>query len=310
LLERLDIVSAEHIYRSDLQTEVDPLQAAIVALRDTAREMREATGTMSSIDGGLQGLDRAFRSSFDTLSDRLTDLTAQHESALHSRTHAALEALRVQVSQLAQVTDANARVYAGLAESVAARSRESREAIELMTASGDQLRRAMESFVRVADSASQSAEHMERASAQVAEQSERATAQIGASSAAVATSVAQIQPALEQMSGAVERVARIASDSDKNVAQMLAGLGQRVTALAESMTVLEQAQARQRGAERAVAGQGEDRSANADVLTALRRIATSVERPAYRVPVIAMTVGPILGLLGGAALVYFMIRPH
>jgi hypothetical protein len=310
LLERLDIVSAEHIYRSDLQTEVDPLQAAIVALRDTAREMREATGTMSGIDSGLQGLDRAFRTSFDTLSDRLTDLTAQHENALHNRTHAALEGLRVQVSQLAQVTDANARVYAGLAESVAARSRESREAIELMTASGDQLRRAMESFVRVADSASESAEHMERASIRVAEESERATQQIGHSSGAVAASVAQIQPALEQMAGAVEKAARIAADSDRSVADTLAGLGQRVATLAESMTALEQAQARQREAERAMTGRGEDHSGNADVLSALRRIANSVERPASRIPILAMAIGPALGLVGGAALLYYLIRPH
>lgn len=310
LLERLDIVSAEHIYRSDLQTEVDPLQAAIVALRDTAREMREATGTMSGIDSGLQGLDRAFRSSFETLSDRLTDLTAQHESALHNRTHADLEALRVQVSQLAQVTDANARVYAGLAESVGARSSESRKAIELMTASGDQLRGAMESFVRIADQATTSAERMETAGERVAEQSERATTQIGASSQAVSLAVVQLQPALDQMGTAVEKVARIASDSDKRVTEMLAGLGERVTTLAQTIAVVEQTQLKQREAERVIAGRGAEDSGNADVLSVLRRIAANIERPASHTPMIAMAVGPVIALLGGAALVYFLIRPH
>jgi hypothetical protein len=112
------------------------------------------------------------------------------------------------------------------------------------------------------------------------------------------------------MSGAVERAAGIASDSDKRAADILASLGQRVTALAETMTALEQMQARQREAERVVAGRGEDRAANADVLTALRRIASSVERPTSRMPIVAMTLGPLLGVLGGAALVYYLIHPH
>ena len=308
LLERLDMVSSEHIYRSDIQSETNPLQAAILALRDTAREMREATGRMSGIDSGLQGLDRAFRTSFDTLSDRLTDLAAQNESVLHNRTHGALEALRVQVSQLAQATDANARVYAGLAESVSSRTTESRKAIELMTVSNDQLRAAMESFVRIADQATTSAQRMEQASDTVAEQSRHATVQIGASSAAVATAVTQLQPALDQMGTAVEKVARIATESDKRVADTLADMGDKVARLAQSLAAAEQAQTRQRDSERAIAGRGAAEPGGADVVSLLRRIASSVERRTSWVSATAVAAGPLLGVLGGAALAYFVLK--
>jgi hypothetical protein len=308
VLERLEMVSSEHIYRNELEAESNPLQAAIVALRNTAREMHEASGTMSGIESGLQGMGSAFRTAFDSLSDRLTDLTAQHENALHDRTHAALEGLRVQVSQLAQATDGNARVYAGLAESVSTRSSESRTAMELMSSTNVQLRSAMDAFVRIGDQAKTSFAQMEQASVTIATQSELATAHIGASSTAVATAVKQLQPALEQMGSAVERVAKIATESDRHVTQTLSELGGRIERLSQSLATVEQAQSRHREAERSMSGRGAEAAGNADVLSVLKRIASSVDQRAPRVPLTVIILGPALGLIGGAALSYFILR--
>jgi hypothetical protein len=310
VLERLEMVSSEHIYRNELEAESNPLQAAIVALRNTAREMHEASGTMSGIESGLQGMGSAFRTAFDSLSDRLTDLTAQHESALHDRTHAALEGLRVQVSQLAQATDGNARVYAGLAESVSTRAHESRMAMELMSSTSGQLRSAMDSFVRIGDQATASFAQMEQASVTIARQSELATSHISASSTAVAAAVEQLQPALNQMGAAVERVAKIATESDRHVTGTLSELGGRIEKLSQTLATVEQAQSRHREADRSMAERGSEAAGNADVLSVLRRIASSVEQPTSRVPLTAMILGPALGLIGGAALTYFILRPH
>lgn len=145
LLERLELISAEYLYGRNVAAEADPMQSAIVALRDTAREMQSATGAMLGIEHGLQEMGREFRGSFDALGDRLRDIAVQQEQGMHDRTADALVGLQRRSDALARSVDANAQVYAGLAEAVGRRASDTTEALQQMRETNQQLAQALTS---------------------------------------------------------------------------------------------------------------------------------------------------------------------
>jgi len=151
LLERLELVSAEFLYGQNVTADANPMQAAMVTLRDTAREMQSASGAMLGIEDQLQQLGREFRSAFDSLANRLHDITTGQEEALYTKTADSLDALQQRVNELADSVEANARTYAGLAEAVKLRSHEAGKAFDAMAESNKQLATALESIVKTGE---------------------------------------------------------------------------------------------------------------------------------------------------------------
>lgn len=130
MLERLELVSAEHIYRDELSQANSPVEAAMVALNRSAQELHESSGALLGIQSGLDLLSEEFRRGLETLEQHLIEVASTHEAELFDRNSRAMEELQNRVADLTDSVSANAKIYAGLVDAVGERSAESREAIE------------------------------------------------------------------------------------------------------------------------------------------------------------------------------------
>jgi uncharacterized protein YoxC len=225
LLERLELVSAEFLYGQNVTADANPMQAAMVALRDTAREMHSASGAMVGIEGQLNLLGREFRTAFDSLANKMQDIAIGQEEALYSKTSESLETLQQRVNELADTVEANARTYAGLAEAVKTRSQEASRAFDAMAESNKQMGMALESIVATGQRSKVS---MERLSDAVDELTKN-SAQVAVEVQGVTLATRSIAPAMVQLEKTLghadQRLAaseQAAQEGWKNVAEQVA----------------------------------------------------------------------------------------
>lgn len=163
LLERLELVSAEFLYGQNTVADANPINAAIVALRDTAHEMSAASGLLVGIETGLDSLGITFRDSFNTLVDRLKDIVSRQEEGLYQKTAESLARLNQRVADLAVAVEGNAKTYAGLAEGVRARSTEATSALTQMSTTNERLAQAMDGILTAGELAKSSVSDLHRA---------------------------------------------------------------------------------------------------------------------------------------------------
>lgn len=286
LLERLELVSAEYIYDRKRSGSADPLRVAVETLADTAGEVRDATQSLSGIEGELQGLSEAFREAFDSLNERLTDIVVQQDNLLHQRTSESLDQLGRHVATLATTVDANTRCYAGIADRVGERSAEAREALERMEQANRALGHALEGINRLGDTSGQAAVAVEERLKAIG----AGTTQVMERMGEVAAGVELARPALAQVEAslrtATERIAGIDERASKAWAAAAEQIQQRL--------------------EKLVSSQGTSVAAGAmspDAVSLLRRIATAAEAQRPPSPVMLATL-PLLGTLGALAIVY------
>jgi hypothetical protein len=186
LLERLELISAEYLYGRNVAADADPLQAAVTALRATATEMHTASGVMSGVEQGLEELSHGFRDAMQGLADRLHDIVAQQEAGLFDRTGDALLELRARMDDLVRSVGANAQTYAGLAEAVGTRSKETREALQQMQETNAQLAKALQGVVSAGQGTAAAYEHMKTALDRLREQNHVTDGRLQALTGAVA----------------------------------------------------------------------------------------------------------------------------
>jgi methyl-accepting chemotaxis protein len=284
LLERLELVSAEYIYDRRRTGSADPLIAAVDTLADTAGEVREATQSLSGIEGELQGLSEAFREAFDGLNERLTDIVVQQDAALHQRTSETLDQLGRHVATLATTVDANTRCYAGLVDRVGERSAEAREAVARMEEANRALGRALEGVARLGDT------------------SDVLSQRIGERLQAIGIGTTQVMERMGEMAAEVER-ARPALETVeaalRSAAERIAGIDERASAAWAAAAE----QIQQRVEKVAVQTSGSGGGLSPDAVSLLRRIAGAVEAQRPPSPLMLATL-PLLGTLGALAIVY------
>jgi hypothetical protein len=213
LLERLELVSSEYLYGEGTTSDTNPLQAAVSALRDTASQIHAATGIMAGIEGGLHGLGLEFRTSFNSLADRLHDIAASQEEGLYEKTAGALEALQGRVADVAKLIEANALAHAGLVSSVKERGEESRAAIGQMTEANKRLSGALDAFIKVGERADRSFVDLRQASDTLMRSSDGVVKQVET----LAQAVTNIRPGLDglgkQVFDATERMKATGDES-------------------------------------------------------------------------------------------------
>jgi len=139
LLERLELVSMEYVYGHSMASEGSPLQGAVAKLDEAVTEMRNQANAMDGVGGDLRGLSDSFTRSFEKLETRLSSIAAQQEAKLYDRTADGLDELRRRLGELARASETNAQVYAGLAEAVRTRSKETDNALTEMRGTNAQL---------------------------------------------------------------------------------------------------------------------------------------------------------------------------
>jgi hypothetical protein len=287
LLERLELVSAEYIYDRRRSGSADPLLAAVDTLADTATDVRDATQSLSGIEGELQGLSEAFREAFDSLNERLTDIVVQQDSMLHQRTSETLDQLGRQVAALASTVDANTRCYAGIVDRVGERSAEAREALARMEDANRALGLALEGVSRLGDVSNQASARVEERLAAMDEGTARVMERMGE----IAAEVERARPSLD----AVEAALRSASDR-------IAGIDER----AAKAWAAAAEQVNQR-LEKVVSAAPVSGGMSGDAVALLRRIAGGVEASRPPSPVMLATL-PLLGTLGALAIVYALAQ--
>jgi len=291
LLERLELVSAEYIYDRRRSGSADPLRVAVETLADTAGEVRDATQSLSGIEGELQGLSEAFREAFESLNERLTDIVVQQDSMLHQRTSESLDQLGRHVAALAQTVDANTRAYAGIVDRVGERSAEARAALERMEDANRALTLALEGISRLGDVSGQAAAAVEERLAAIG----LGTMQVRERMDGIAEEVERARPALETMEVALRSAADRIAGIDERAAKAWASAAEQVNTRLEKIAA----------APAAAATSGGGGGMSADAVSLLRRIATGVEASRPPSPVMLATL-PLLGTLGAIAIVYVL----
>jgi hypothetical protein len=195
LLERLELVSAEFLYAQAVTTDANPMQAAMAALRETAREMHSASGAMLGIEDQLQQLGREFRGAFEGFANKISDIAVGQDEALHQKTSQSLEQLERRVLDLADAMEANAKTYAGLAEAVKNRSQEATRAFDTLAESNKQVGAALESIVRTGEQSRRSVDELGSAVGKLTEGSDKLLLQVQH----VTTATQSIAPAMSQL---------------------------------------------------------------------------------------------------------------
>jgi methyl-accepting chemotaxis protein len=185
LLERLEWVSAEYIYGTRQMDSVDPLRAAVQAMRETVEQVRETSGSLLGIEAGLANLGQEFAHAFDSLDERLTTIVEQQDERLHERTSDALEELRERVAELAEVVDANTRAYAGLVDRIGERSEEAKQAIDQLAAANRSLAAGLEGAANLTAVSQKAGEEVGASISRIEEATDQVLRQVGALSSAV-----------------------------------------------------------------------------------------------------------------------------
>jgi len=293
LLERLELVSAEYIYDRRRSGSADPLRVAVEALAETAGEVRDATQSLSGIEGELQGMGDVFREAFDALNQRLTDIVTQQDDLLHQRTSETLEQLGRQVVALAGAVDANTRCYTGIVDRVGERAAESREALQRMEQANLALGRALEGIAQLGDASGRASEALH----QRLNGLEEGTIHLMQRMESIAGGVERARPALEQVEATLRAAADRQAAIDERAAQAWADAAEQVR---KKLEILPAVQSGGVGS-----GGGGSGGLGGDAVGLLRRIASGVEaaQPPSRLMLATL---PLLGTLGAIAIVYVL----
>jgi hypothetical protein len=310
LLERLELVSAEHIYGEGTTETSNPLQAAVNALRDTANQIHAATGRMTGIEGGLRGLSNEFKTSFEILSTTLTEIADRQEEGLHDRTSASLDALQLRVADLAKSVEATALVHSQITAAVQDRAEESRAAIGQMKLSNDRLSQALDAFLRVGELADRSFGDISTASKMLAAGSQGVQAQMQG----LTEAVGEVRPGLEGLQKAVAATVDQIRQEDTRSLEAWRQLSGEISAhMREAMVHLRAPAETARLVREPVQGQPVTSpvlggSPDRETLALLRKIAQSTETLSSTRHALVQTVAVAgaAGVLGGAVVLLLM----
>jgi hypothetical protein len=303
LLERLELVSAEFLYGQNVTADANPMQAAMVALRDTAREMHSASGAMVGIEDQLQQLGREFKSAFDDLANRMHDIAVGQEEALYAKTAESIEALQQRVSDLTDSVEANARTYAGLAEAVKLRSQEASRAFDAMAESNRQLGTAIESIVKTGERSRSSVDELNVAVAHFKEASTLSTSEIQR----VAIATEAVAPAMRQLETTLQAAERRFSESERMSQD---GWRQVAAQVSEKLdAALKGIEESKRRVSKQIDGPVRDYVSDEEALRLLSTIATRLDhlRPGPQ-PIWRSVAGPLVGVAVGFGLVSAISR--
>lgn len=269
LLERLELVSTEFLYGGlHGGGSVDPLTEAVRELRETAASVRDAGRAIEGLESGMNGLSESFHEAFERLNERLVELTAQQDEALHEKTGSELRELQRRVGTLAETVEGVARAYHGIVDTVQERAQASEQAIDLMRQSATALHDALRSLGGYQASAERTAAGVQQTLIALQGGSEAVVARMEA----VADAVGRAQPAIDTVDLMLQRVAERVSSVDERAAAAWAQAAERVDGrLSVAVEALQAAGARVASP----AYDGAQRDPEASVL--LRRIAAALE---------------------------------
>ncbi|HLL84195.1 MAG TPA: hypothetical protein VK420_16145, partial [Longimicrobium sp.] len=274
LLERLELVSTEFLYGGlHGGGSVDPLTEAVRELRETASSVRDTGRAIEGLESGMNGLSESFHEAFERLNERLVELTAQQDEALHERTGSELRELQRRVGDLAGTVEGVARAYHGIVDTVEERSRASEQGIELMRQSAVTLHEALRSLGGYQAGAERTAAGVQQTIAALRDGSEAVVARMEA----VAEAVGRAQPAIDSVELVLHQVAERVSGVDERAAaswaQAAEGVNGRLSAAVEALR-----ESATRAAHPASAAAYDGGQRDPEVSALLRRIATSLDR--------------------------------
>lgn len=273
LLERLELVSTEFLYGGlHGGGSVDPLTEAVRELRETASSVRDTGRAIEGLESGMNGLSESFHEAFERLNERLVELTAQQDEALHEKTGSELRELQRRVGTLAETVEGVARAYHGIVDTVEERSRASEHGIELMRQSAVTLHEALRSLGGYQTSAERTAAGVQQTIAALRDGSEAVVGRMEA----VAEAVGRAQPAIDSVELVLHQVAERMSGVDERAAaswtQAAESVNGRLSAAVEALR-----EAAVRASEPAPAAAYDGGSRDPEVSALLRRIAASLE---------------------------------
>ncbi|HSU17490.1 hypothetical protein [Longimicrobium sp.] len=273
LLERLELVSTEFLYGGlHGGGSVDPLTEAVRELRETAASVRDTGRAIEGLESGMNGLSESFHEAFERLNERLVELTAQQDEALHEKTGSELRELQRRVGTLAEMVEGVARAYHGIVDTVQERSQASEQAIDLMRQSAVSLHDALRSLGGYQAGAERTAAGVQQTLDALREGSEAVVARMEA----VADAVGRAEPAIDTVDLMLRRVAERVSSVDERAAATWAQAAESVNGrLSAALEALQAAGARAAAPALAAAYDGVPRDPEAGAL--LRRIAAALE---------------------------------
>jgi uncharacterized protein YoxC len=293
LLERLELVSTEFLYGGlHAGGSVDPLTEAVRELRETAASVRDTGRAIEGLESGMNGLSESFHEAFERLNERLVELTAQQDQALHEKTGSELRELQRRVGTLAETVEGVARAYHGIVDTVQERSQASEQGIELMRQSAVSLHDALRSLGGYQAGAERTAAGVQQTLAALREGSEAVVARMEA----VADAVGRAQPAIDTVELVLQRVAERVSGVDERAAaawtRAAESVDGRMSAAVEAL--------RASGARAAAPAAYDGAQRDPEVSALLRRIAAAleVERGPTRGQLAAAQAAGTLGALG------------
>jgi len=274
LLERLELVSTEFLYGGlHGGGSVDPLTEAVRELRETASSVRDTGRAIEGLESGMNGLSESFHEAFERLNERLVELTAQQDEALHEKTGSELRELQRRVGDLAGTVEGVARAYHGIVDTVEERSRASENGIELMRQSAVTLHEALGSLSGYQAGAERTAAGVQQTIAALRDGSEAVVARMEA----VAEAVGRAQPAIGAVEQVLQQVAERVTGVDERAAASWAQAAESVNGrLSAAVEALREAAARTAEPAPVAAYAGAQRDPEVSAL--LRRIAGELER--------------------------------
>ncbi|HEX8213254.1 MAG TPA: hypothetical protein VF584_23970 [Longimicrobium sp.] len=301
LLERLELVSTEFLYGGlHGGGSVDPLTEAVRELRETASSVRDTGRAIEGLESGMNGLSESFYEAFERLNERLVELTAQQDEALHEKTGSELRELQRRVGDLAGTVEGVARAYHGIVDTVEERSRASEHGIELMRQSAVTLHEALGSLGGYQAGAERTAAGVQQTIAALRDGSEAVVARMEA----VAEAVGRAQPAIDTVEQVLQQVAERVTGVDERAAASWAQAAESVNGrLSAAAEALREAAARAAEPAPVAAYQGGQRDPEVSAL--LRRIAAAMEAergPSRQHLVAAQAAGTLAALALGYGL--------
>jgi uncharacterized protein YukE len=247
----------------------------------------------------MNGLSESFHEAFERLNERLVELTAQQDEALHEKTGSELRELQRRVGTLAETVEGVARAYHGIVDTVEERSRASENGIELMRQSAVTLHEALRSLGGYQAGAERTAAGVQQTIAALRDGSEAVVARMEA----VAEAVGRAQPAIGTVELVLQQVAERVSGVDERAAASWAQAAESVNGrLSAAVEALREAAV---ASEPAPAMSYDGGQRDPEVSALLRRIAASLDRergPSRRQLVAAQAAGTLAALSLGYAL--------
>jgi chromosome segregation ATPase len=272
LLERLELVSTEFLYGGlHGGGSVDPLTEAVRELRETASSVRDTGRAIEGLESGMNGLSESFYEAFERLNERLVELTAQQDQALHERTGSELREMQRRVGTLAETVGSVARAYQGMVDTVEERSRASEQGVELLRQSAVSVHDALRSLGGYQAGAERTAEGVQQTLAALREGSEAVVARMET----VADAVGRAQPTIDTVDLMLQRVAERLSSVDERAAAAWTQAAQNVDGRLSA--AIEALQAGTRAAAPAYTASNDVAQRDPEVSALLRRIATAME---------------------------------